>query len=430
MPSSSQELRMIDEPYPLLLRVSLALALVGGFGLGLTLLLSFVLRVPLPLSVGALIQAHGQVQALGFVALFVIAVGSRLIPRFHGAQLQHGWMVSTGGLTLAAGVGLRAVSQPLPPSAARSAMLILSGFLTLGGVLLALFAFGATVRRGTPAREREPVILPITMAVSLMSLLLLNVVASFVLAGGSMTVPAMLNEAILHFELWGFASTMILAIARHTWPSLLLLRPSRSSLMRRSLVLWAVGSLGVPIAWLLAPEGSALRAIPALSQAAGVLLYAAALRLFERPGRVSLIPLVTDDGRTWLRIAVGFLVAASAINVAAAVPALVGSSYPLTELSAARHALAQGFVVPVIVFMGARILPGYAPRMMAHPNRLAVLMGILFVGALLRAGGEFAGGYSEGWGAVVGLGAALTTVAFAVFAFELWQTTQPNRADS
>ena len=99
-----------------------------------------------------------------------------------------------------------------------------------------------------------------------------------------------------------------------------------------------------------------------------------------------------------MRAAFGFLVAAAAINLMVALTGTVGSAESVAALSAARHALAQGFLLPVIVFMAARILPGYSPHMMAHPGKLDALMVALLVGALLRAGGELVGGYSEGWG--------------------------------
>jgi hypothetical protein len=414
---------LLDEPYPLLLRVSLALALVGGFGLGLVLLFSFVLRMPLPLSVGALIQAHGQVQTLGFVTLFIVAVATRLVPRFHGADLQHGSLVSLGGLLLACGIVLRAVGQPLPASALRSGMLVLGGLLTLAGVLLAVVAFGRTVRQGTSPRQGEPLFLPLTMATSLIGFLLLNVIASFGLAAGGITVPAALDEAIIHLQLWGFASTMVLAIGRHTWPSVLLLQPSRAGATNLGLALWAVGSLGTPVAWLAFAENPGLRALLASSQLAGALLYAYALRLYESPRRTSLLPLVTDPGRGWVRAAFAFLLAGAAINVAVALTAGLGSAGPVAELSAARHAVAQGFLLPVIVFMAARILPGYSQRMMEHPERLAGLMAALLLGALLRAGGELVGGYAEGWGLIIALGAILTALAFVAFAVELLQIT-------
>src|SRR5215204_7021176 len=76
----------LDKPYSLLMSLSLALALSGGFGLGLYLLLSIAFKLSLPASTPALIQVHGQVQALGFVMMFIMAVGVQIIPRFHSSS--------------------------------------------------------------------------------------------------------------------------------------------------------------------------------------------------------------------------------------------------------------------------------------------------------------------------------------------------------
>ena len=79
--------------------------------------------------------------------------------------------------------------------------------------------------------------------------------------------------------------------------------------------------------------------------------------------------------------------------------------------------------MPVIIFMAARILPGYSGAMMAHPERLALLMWCLLIAALLRVSGELGGGYSPGWSEVIAAGGALGVGAFAVFAVGLWRAT-------
>src|SRR5919204_6063093 len=109
-----------------LARLSLALGSVAGFGLGLLLLLPVAFRLPLALPWLPLAQVHGQVQTLGFAGLFIFAVGTVIFPRFLAAPDWDARQAELGGLLLAAGVVLRAISQPLDPSAVRSVGLLLS----------------------------------------------------------------------------------------------------------------------------------------------------------------------------------------------------------------------------------------------------------------------------------------------------------------
>ena len=201
----------LTAPYRLLIRTSLALALGVGFSIGLYLLLGFAFGLPLAPSTPALMQVHGQVQSLGFVALFIMAVAVQLFPRFHASRLDRPAQVSLGGLLVALGIVLRVVGQPLlPPSTLRPALLIGSGVLELVGVLLAVHAFARVIRSGTQPRPSGwRALLPATMGISLLLALALNVLASVELANGSLVVPFEQDEALIHLELWGFASSMV-----------------------------------------------------------------------------------------------------------------------------------------------------------------------------------------------------------------------------
>ena len=102
----------------------------------------------------------------------------------------------------------------------------------------------------------------------------------------------------------------------------------------------------------------------------------------------------------------------------------LGTTTPsLTELSAARHALAQGFLLPLIVLMAARILPGYSGRMMRQPRRLSAMMWMLLIGAASASSPSSLVATVRGWGALVALGGTLGVAAFIVFAVGLWQAT-------
>jgi len=414
---------VLSNPHPLLIRASLALALAFGFSIGLYLILGFAFDLPLSASTPALMQVHGQVQALGFVTMFIIGVGVQLFPRFHASRLDRPRLVSIGGLLLASGVVLRALSQPvLPGPLWRSIGLVGSGILELVGVALAVYAFARVIRGSVqPERGGFAAVLPATLGLSLLGALILNAVLCVYLAQGGIVVPPPQDEALLHLELWGFATSMALAVSGRIFPRFLLLQDTRERLLPYAFVLWAVGALGVPAAWLALPSLTGARAVAALAQLAGAALFVIALRLYELPARSSGMPHVTYPTRRWIRLAFAMMLASATADFGLALAESLGTTIPtLTELSAARHALAQGFLLPLIVLMAARILPGYSGQMMRQPQLLSAMMWTLISGAALRFVAELFGSYGPGWGALVALGGTLGVVAFVVFAVGLW----------
>jgi hypothetical protein len=416
---------VLSNPHTLLIRTSLFLALLFGFSIGLYLVFGFAFGLRLPTSTPALMQIHGQVQAVGFVTLFIMAVGVQLFPRFHTTRLDRAKLVSIGGLVLALGVVLRALAQPvLPGPVTRAIGLVSSGILELLGVALAVYAFARVIGSSVqPRRGAFATLLPATIGISLIAALALNAILCLNLAQGGIVVPFALDEALLHLQLWGFASSMALAVAGRIFPRFLLLQGTREQLLPLALVLWAVGSLGVPAVWLALPDAASPRAAAALAQLAAAILFVLALRLYERPLRPSGTPHVTDPTRRWIRVAFALMLASAAVDFGLALADGLGATPSLTQLSAARHALAQGFLLPLIVLMAARILPGYSGLMVRRPGLLAAMMWTLLVGAGVRFAAELFGGYSSGWGALVALGGTLGVAAFVVFAVGLWYAT-------
>jgi hypothetical protein len=392
---------------------------------GLYLVLAFAFGWPLLASTPALMQVHGQVQAVGFVVLFVIAVGVQLFPRFLSARLERPYLVSTGGLVLAIGVLLRVLGQPLALSeTARASGLVVSGVLELTGAAVCLYAYAGLFRRSVqPVVAGLAGLLPLTAAASLLLALAVNLVSCVDLARGGLVVPFAHDEAILHLELWGFVSSVVLAVGGRIFPRFLLLRPTRERVIPTALGLWALGSLGTPLSWMLLPAEPWSRLAAALAQMLGGLAFVYALRLYEPPLRASGTPHVTDPTRLWVRCAFGLLLLAATINLGLAAAEALGSVASLTQRSAARHALAQGFVLPLIVVMAARILPGYSGEMLHRPRLLAFMVWSILVGAVSRVLAELVGGYAPGWGAIVALGGSLAVCAFVMFAVGLWRAT-------
>ncbi len=91
----------------------------------------------------ALAQAHGHLQSVGFVGLFVIGVSFRLVPRFAGRPAPSSLIVAATLLLVALGVIARAIGQPLSDKAGFDWLMATGGWLELGGALL----FAAVILR-------------------------------------------------------------------------------------------------------------------------------------------------------------------------------------------------------------------------------------------------------------------------------------------
>jgi hypothetical protein len=168
-------------------------------------------------------------------------------------------------------------------------------------------------------------------------------------------------------------------------------------------------------------RGGGPRLLFSTAQLLGGALFVAGLRLDDAPIRASGTPHVTNPTRTWARLAFAFLLTAAAANVGIAAAELLGHTTTLTQMSGARRLLAQGFLLPVILVMAARILPGYSGYMLRRPRLLAGLVWSLLAGAALRSAAELIGGYANGWGAVVGIGSTIAVASFVIFAVGLWR---------
>lgn len=416
------------KPFEILARVSLLLATLAGFGLGLLLMMPVAFRLPVSLPWLPLVQVHGQVQVLGFVTLFIFAVSTVLFPRFLNAPLASPRQAVAGGLVLASGVLLRALAQPLEPSAPRAAVLLLSGVLELAGPLV----FATVLHRSRRASVQPFALWQLPVGIgfgSLMLGLLLNLWAVWRLAvEGLGTVPLGLDEAIVYAEVNGFIVSVGLAVSLRIFPQFLILRPPRLDALPWLLALYGASVLLTVGGWLvleLRPDDRPAAAmVRALGGALGLLAlvgFVLALRLYEPAARESGRPHITNPTRLWFRLAYAWLLGSLLLHTAFSVREALGGPFAsFTELSAARHALTMGFLVVLVVGMAARILPGYSGWAIRHPRVVWQMIGLLLAGAALRVGGELLGGYGGFFGPVTGIGGVVATAGFLTFAASLW----------
>jgi hypothetical protein len=379
-----------------LLRLSIALGAGAGFSIGLTLLWTMALGRAAAVPFTALAQIHGQIQAIGFVGLFVLGTAAQLLPGFLTRPLAHRRSLVAGGYLLAGSLLLRAIFQPLDGSLARGFALWCSGLGEIGGVGLCLLSYVDVLRHTVQPSElwrRVAVAGFGFLAVSVG----VNLVAVMYLAAGQSVVPSGLDAALVHLELSGFAVGLILAVSRKILPRFLLLAPPRE----RAIQLGATGYFaGVALAaagWLVDllqpgnPVGGGIRLVGAWLELVGVVLYVVGLRLFRRPVRSSGAPQVTEPARRWIKIAFLWLLIASALAAGLAARDLaVGLPVGYFGATAIRHALAQGCLLTILVGLGARILPGFSGWAIRHPRYCELLIAGLTLGAILRVAGELA----------------------------------------
>jgi hypothetical protein len=145
--------------------------------------------------------------------------------------------------------------------------------------------------------------------------------------------------------------------------------------------------------------------------------------LYNAPSRASGTPYVSNPTRRWIRIAFAFLVVALAREAGLfAAEAVLGVPPSAADLSAARHALAQGFLLPLMVAMAARLLPIYSADVLRRKWLLELSVDLILVGAFIRVGAEMLGGYAGIAGPLVALGGTTTIVGMTVFAVGLWSS--------
>ena len=415
------------ESYRLYLKTSLVLALTAGFGIGLLAVLG---RAGGP-DFGAywlpLIQAHGQVQLLGWVGLFVVGVAYHVVPRFRGVPPPSRRVALVTYALLLGAVLVRAVGQPLAIAVPLPAVFTLAAVLQLAASAL----FAVTLMRWlAPSRGRWEGYEPYLVAAGgwlLVAGLLQIVVGARADAIGRGLVVGLFAEPYLTAMFHGFVLMVALGVTRRAIPLFMGLRPAHErlgviacALLNLGVALEAGGGVASAVAGPEPWRGLAL--LGTVGVFGGAVAFVLALRLYERavmppgPGQPRAHEPYVRTAYGWLLFALGLGAALTAWELVDGTPPSAGAA------NAARHALALGFITLLIFGVGSRVVPVFGGVALWRRPLLAPIYGVFNVGVALRVVGELLGGADALGRALVACSGLLGYAGLALFALVLWRT--------
>lgn len=387
--------------------IALGLGLFGGFVTGL-----YALGVPAfgwPAGMyGPLVQAHGQIQMLGFAGLLIVGVGGLLLPGFWRAKLANPGALSTAGWLVGIGLLAQLLGQPWDMGIVRALLLVVAavlpplGFLWAGRHLLSARPKSA----GRPAPWEQLLLLA---AASMLGALLLRAVSLLTLAANGLPADyGVTHQLLLALELDGFLLAATIGVQLRLLPPLARTRPVTGWVQ-------AVGISALSLALIARTLGLGL-VLPEVTVVGNWLSVLAVLALFWSTGlgRHGIPPTVQAaatllPGRT--RVVLRAAWAGLLVSV-------LGRATGLLPADSVTHAFTTVYLVPLILVVGIRMLP----RVSAYPIRFPTLCGALILaglaGGVLRAAGSVVGGPL---GAQIGwLGGGVLTTALLIFVALAW----------
>jgi uncharacterized protein involved in response to NO len=386
---------------------ALFVALTAGFGLGVVNLTRIAFEREYYSISGALKQAHGHAQLFGFIGLFVMGVALHAVPRFKMVALKSVRSAKICFALMFAGVLLRAVSQPLAQNRLFSFAVAASGALEFGAIGIFLWLFIHIFAR---SKQRAEFYEKFVWA-SVAWLALLGawnfVLAEQIFLRKSAGIPALSNILFVHVALFGFIANMIFGFSFRILPHFLGLREPSKNFANTGFVLWnAAIFLRYPL--------ENLAKIASVLELLGAIFIIAALKIFM-PRRTKIEISGVDNTFSWfIKLGYAWLLAAAALPFHADIFRLAPSS---------RHAMAVGFITPIIFGVAYRVLPIFNGVNLASNKLMRVSFWHFAAGSTLSISMALNRAYGWTWTyAWSGIAGWLVFAATVMFAWNLLQT--------
>lgn len=405
---------------------SLALAIIGGFPLGIVAALGGARDIGLGERWSPLVQSHGHLQIVGWVGLFIVGIAFHVLPRFKNTDLKLRALALPTLILLAAAAVLRAAAQPWSDSTPVDLLLVASGVLELLGALCFAAIIAAML---IPKTRRNYDWYLLAACVWFVGASLANVVVVTELVVDAHTVLSSAKTApLLEMYMLGFITLFILGVSTRILPNFLSLKETHMVALIPVLVTFnAALALSVGSGWLAALSAWSLAewvdAVGAYGIAASVVAFVLTMNLHRPSQRVGTVARIHGYERL-IRAAYLWLTVAVAIEAWFATRTLVSDFRPdFLEAGAARHALGLGFVTQIMFGVGYRVLPVFSGKRL-HSGRLVdVTLVLLNVAVIVRVGHAVV---PEGSAAFrfdhIAAGGGIAMLALIVFAYNILRT--------
>jgi uncharacterized protein involved in response to NO len=437
---------------------STAIALTAGFGFGATL----ALYAGFGWSVGdwwtPTLQAHGHVQVIGWLGLFIMGVSLFFVPRLSGVPLilpkLAGWAV---GLLLTGAI-LRGIGQPALVFANVPSVrlgLPVSAILEAAGICVYLFLILSSVLRASTDRAALMSIRPylVVSVVGWATFAYLNVDLSLeAWASGTPTFDIRWSRHAIDLYLGATLIPVSLAFSVRTFPLYLRLPPASWGVQRLGIgYVFAFGVSWLADTSLIGLAGENLRHVSGLSHLAkGLLLLLFVWKLdvlFRRrppwtegqiakpsAGANPTRPGLPDHGEfgrfeRLLYLGYAWLIVGAFLDVSLGFYRSAGWPDPI-DADALRHVYLAGFISSLLIGMGPRMIPGFVhQRKIAYPRAVnatfwlwAVGSGFRILPLLLSPILPVSETVSSVFSIIFALSGSIGWVAIAVMTVNLWET--------
>lgn len=382
-----------EAPYRWFIAASLVLGIGGGFLLSVLLPLARAFEWQWGAGVRwqALVQAHGQLQLIGFGGLFVMGMACRLMPRFSGRPLAYRALVPALIPMVALSLILRSVAQPWSDGALRDGGLVVSAALLLAaGAGFAAIVGRTLVHRDSRANATGYFF--VLGALGFAAGAVLNLLQAIEMArDGLPLAPVSKQTAQIFTQQYGFLTMFVSGVALRAVPTFTGV-PRRWNASRAAAVVLACGVALFAGATLWIAYRSSSTAV-ARAGDGGLLLTAAAFALLVWltgalwPSKTR-VAAASQTAFWFVRSAFAWMLVAAVLTAWYGSRAFADGSMPDSfELDAIRHTLTIGVLTMMIVGMAMLIVPEFAGRRLQHPDERWLVRGMvvsLNVAAALR----------------------------------------------